>query len=458
MNKISKTLIIIFLLPILFFSSCNIFDEAETISAEDEIREIMPFNQYLTAYWRGLDMGRYQLQWSQHLGGVSSRHLNIDRYEMSTTHNNDIWYFYYNYIFYDLHHMINLANEMDSRAYRGMTRILKAYSLGFMTDTWGDIPHEHATDYITGTSFPEYDTQDLLYMQILNLLDNGINDLNQARTDNNGPMPTAESDPIYHGNLDQWERAANAIRLRHLLRMGNQQQDYSQAHQHITNRQGLAGSSDDMIYYFDESLDQVNPHYFFDNTSRPTRVGAFFVNLLKEQEDPRLPYFVSQNNSGEYKGTLPGEGLFNASFPGEAVASSQTPIALICYTEQKFMEAEVYLRMGEQSMADQAFEEAVIASLRSFDIEEPDWEAEHAQIENVSMEQIINAKYIALFLNPEVWSDYRRTGYPELPPYEDAAQEEIPRRFLYPSEEFNLNGDNVPSDTDLYTRMWWDTE
>ena len=60
------------------------------------------------------------------------------------------------------------------------------------------------------------------------------------------------------------------------------------------------------------------------------------------------------------------------------------------------------------------------------------------------LEAIMNEKYKALYLNPQAWSDWRRTGYPVLtvnPVYGTQA----PRRFLYPEDEVNTN-DNFPPD------------
>ncbi len=439
----------------ILLTACDLFDDPEPPSTEELLMDQMPYTQYIISYWRGWDMARFQLQWSQQLSGIRSTHLEVDRYEMRHFHNDDIWYFYYNNIFRELQNMISMSNELNSRAYRGISRILQAYSLGFVTDTWGDVPHEFAIRYYTQEPLPEYDEQQQLYLEIMQLLELGLQDL-EAATNNPVMVPGPEADPIYKGNLEQWKRAANVIRLRHLLRMGNHSGNYSNALGHLTSRQGFASNQDDMVYIYNEGLEQYNPHYFFDNERQHTRVGAFLVNMLKETNDPRTEVFLTRNTAGEYIGSSPAEGLVDASFPGPALASRTAPTTLIGFTEQKFMEAELYWRTGSQAQADQAFQEAVISSLRSFDIEDPDWEAEHAEIENVSLEQIMNAKYVALFLNPEVWTDYRRTGYPELPPYEYAQVEEIPRRFLYPAEEFNINSQNVPADVDIYTRMWWD--
>ncbi len=434
----------------LLVTACDPFDDDDS-SPEEVLQMQMPFTQYIVSYWRGIDTGRFQLQWSQQLSGVSGRHLAIDRYQMERFDTENIWYFYYDHIYRDLQNIIAVSTEVNARAYRGIARVLQAYSLGFMTDTWGDVPHEMAMGYFSQVNLVTYDEQQNVYMEIMQLLEQGVQDLNAA-SQSGGLLPGPGEDPIYQGDLNQWKKAANVIRLRHLLRMANQSGNYNIALGYITSQPMFAGSHDDMVYAYREDLDQVNPHYFF---RQVTRAGNFFVQLLLQNNDPRTPHLLTKNIYGEYVGTPPGSAMQNASSPGPAVASQTTPLALITFTEQKFIEAEVHFKSGQQALADAAFQEAVISSLRSFGIEDPEWEAEHASIENVDLEQIINAKYVALFLNPEVWSDYRRTGYPNLEAYN---AQEIPRRFLYAEREYNINSANVPPDVDMYTRMWWDVE
>jgi hypothetical protein len=57
-------------------------------------------------------------------------------------------------------------------------------------------------------------------------------------------------------------------------------------------------------------------------------------------------------------------------------------------------------------------------------------------------QEIMTEKYIALFQNIEVWSDYKRTCIPALTPAGGAAQ--IPGRLLYSQDERNANP-NIPA-------------
>jgi len=54
-----------------------------------------------------------------------------------------------------------------------------------------------------------------------------------------------------------------------------------------------------------------------------------------------------------------------------------------------------------------------------------------------SLVNIIEEKYISLFLNPEVWNDYKRTCLPALTPATGASQ--IPVRLVYPLSERTAN-------------------
>ena len=68
--------------------------------------------------------------------------------------------------------------------------------------------------------------------------------------------------------------------------------------------------------------------------------------------------------------------------------------------------------------------------------------------------QVSLQEWIALYQNPEAWTLWRRTGSPNLTP--TAGANGIPRRFLYPTNEYSLNGQNVPQATLFTPRIFWD--
>jgi len=66
-------------------------------------------------------------------------------------------------------------------------------------------------------------------------------------------------------------------------------------------------------------------------------------------------------------------------------------------------------------------------------------------------------KYVALFTQPEVWADWRRTGLPQLKAAaNNDTNGQIPRRLPYTLDEKTYNGQNVPPRVGLTSRVWWD--
>lgn len=63
---------------------------------------------------------------------------------------------------------------------------------------------------------------------------------------------------------------------------------------------------------------------------------------------------------------------------------------------------------------------------------------------NGTLEQIITQKWIANWTNAtEAWCDWKRTGYPDLQAGPVAIRKVLPVRFVYSSEELNLNAANA---------------
>ncbi|WP_255702608.1 SusD/RagB family nutrient-binding outer membrane lipoprotein [Antarcticibacterium sp. 1MA-6-2] len=75
------------------------------------------------------------------------------------------------------------------------------------------------------------------------------------------------------------------------------------------------------------------------------------------------------------------------------------------------------------------------------------------------IEAIITQKWIATNgINAEQsWYDYNRTGFPEnLPISLQASTPDRPVRLAYPASELTSNGNNVPSQPDVFnTKIFW---
>lgn len=73
----------------------------------------------------------------------------------------------------------------------------------------------------------------------------------------------------------------------------------------------------------------------------------------------------------------------------------------------------------------------------------------------ITLEKIINQKYVALFTMPEGYHDWRRTGFPALKANQDSDKKAIPVRLPTPQDERNYNK-NATVVGDIYQNLWWD--
>lgn len=85
--------------------------------------------------------------------------------------------------------------------------------------------------------------------------------------------------------------------------------------------------------------------------------------------------------------------------------------------------------------------------------------------EEERFEQIINQKYISTFFQHyQGWTEFRRTGYPEIWIGSDQGVTggQIPKRLTYPNDEYLKHEENVRRAAErmggdgLMTKMWWD--
>ena len=67
-------------------------------------------------------------------------------------------------------------------------------------------------------------------------------------------------------------------------------------------------------------------------------------------------------------------------------------------------------------------------------------------VDNLTLEDIMIQKHIAMFLQPESYSDYRRTGLPTLFPVSGS---NIPVRWNYSANEYQFNS-SAPSASSVY--------
>ena len=195
---------------------------------------------------------------------------------------------------------------------------------------------------------------------------------------------------------------------------------------------------------------------------------AIYANALTA-EQVALPINGVTYNEGDFVGVTAG-GLYHASEIGDYFTGAQSAVSLISYVEVKFIEAEASFRNSDLVNAATAYNAAVNASLDKYDVSDAAWELANTSetAATITLTKIFDAKYIALFLNMETFSDWRRrenrldvdagTGVFLTPAIGGTTPSgDIPRRFIYPTAA-RTYGDPVtfPAGKILTDRVWWD--
>ncbi|GEM_PF-5998641 len=120
------------------------------------------------------------------------------------------------------------------------------------------------------------------------------------------------------------------------------------------------------------------------------------------------------------------------------------------------MEAEILFEKSLTEQARKAYSLAVESSLKDHGVFNQQWLNESPDTHELSLENIIEQKYIALFLQPTVWIDGKSSGFPEIKPaLNNHTGEKIPRRLPYGQTEYDRNYENVP-DVQIWEPVWWD--
>ncbi len=380
-----------------------------------------------------------------------------------------------------------------------------------MVDLWGDIPYSEVGSLITSSTIEnaKYDDQVSLYTQFISELDEAATYFASASTD----ASFSKYDILISGDVERWQKYANSLRLRLLMRISNY--DESTAKSAITamlnnsstyplvdgemNGEYSVSGTDillepltDYVNTLQSALTEVNGHYAPD----------YMLNtVMKPYDDPRIPVMFDK-----YGETVDGEFVQNEEFAAMPVtwdesetdanymyysildsatfiSNSALPGIVITASEVNFLKAEAYERWGLGD-AQAAFEAGVKQSVgfyyylnnlntsglttetypESSVIDDFVTTLDFASKSSAEqLEMIYDQKWLHLgFLQSiEAWSEYRRTGYPALTFEDDtkSGYEKPPVRLLYPEDEKSYNADNysaVQSEDTRDTQIFWD--
>lgn len=124
---------------------------------------------------------------------------------------NDDWRSVYIGMFQNIRIIETIAQTKNIPFHLGVSHVLEAYTLLNAVDKWGDIPYTEANlaDDNGSSSFnPSADDDEFLYDRALEILDQALSELNQV-SESTPPI----NDIYYNGNVTNWVKLANSIKL-----------------------------------------------------------------------------------------------------------------------------------------------------------------------------------------------------------------------------------------------------
>jgi len=353
-----------------------------------------------------------------------------------------------------------------------VARIMKAYFFSVLTDRWGEIPYTEALKGHLDFS-PSYDTQEFIYTDLLKELAEAHDQIDEGAA--------VQGDFLFNGNMENWKRFSNSLRLVLALRLSDVAPQIGRPHFVAAYENGLL-TSDFMYPYLQEANNQ-NPWFARYLTRVDYAISNTLYNYMAPLNDPRLPVYADPAAATQTIVPMPygvtntvAGSITNAqvSYLGSFFRAQNSSLPILTRSQLYFSLAEGVHRGWISGDAGTFYAEAIQASMEMTNVfNEQAFNAYIAQ-PNVAwnpsraIELIGNQKWVALYLQGyeawSEWSEWRRLGYPALSPAPDALNQsrQIPRRQAYPTTERDINTANWQEAVsrqgpdELDTKVWWD--
>lgn len=403
-------------------------------------------------------------------------------------------------------------------------KIMRVLAFQPLTDALGDIPYSEASQGLTGNYKPKYDTQQDIYNGLLGELEDAI-----ASFDTSKPTFGA-ADVFYGGDIARWKKFANTLMLRMAMHLSNKDAATAKTWALKAINGGLMTDIADIAYlkYSSTATNPRAPYTEYQATQDPDnaqggKIASTFINQMKNTKDPRMyvlsvvwnkvgSAYVPDTIMAHQKGMIPGSVI---GYPIDFESYSEfsplwwnrdtSPLIILGPSEAYLLLSEAILRgyyTGTTADEKAAYDLGVTRAMQQWALWpkialSPNTNTVTAnQITRYladgypyntagtfaqRLEQISIQKWVCLFGDDyEVWTNWRRTGYPAFSwknwngnqPYPGSVTGgEFFRRMPLPDETASNNENQqealarqgfpldpkVKAQSDaLLDRVWWD--
>jgi len=456
-----KIKIILLLITAGFFASCD--KDFEEVNTNPNDPTAVPSELLLGQIARNTANTLYSAQlggdmgscWSQQWGKV--QYNDEARYFPRDGNIDGLWSNFYIGIAEDADKMYQLAIEEGNDASAGVALVMKANAFLWLTDIYGAVPFTDALKGSEGLFTPAYDSQATVYAGCYALLDEAMAKLATG----NGELSSVH-DIVYGGNIASWSKFAASLKFRAMMRNSKNGVDTVEMNRLVDNGMLFSSTNEEAKVIYESASPNANPTYETIDLGARTeyRIGEEMVMHLDGTTglgtDARLQVYAQENENGIYVGKPAGyTNLPNATYNVNTISAIGTkyleataPGYLLGYTELQFLLAEAAKKgyiTGSDATAENYYLAGIASSFSENGVALAGYETGAAVTYNTTaaLEQIATQKWIATYGQGfESWTEWRRTGFPNLAPAVEGNISQIPSRITYPSLEQSLNGAN----------------
>jgi len=391
-----------------------------------------------------------------------------------------------------------------------MASIIKVEALHRIADMYGPLPYKN---FGNGALQNSYDSQKDVYYKFFDELDSAVYTLTNFNQKYPGATALANYDFIFNGNIVQWIKFANTLKLRLAMRIvyADPAKAQAEAESAVNHPIGVFTSASDVaLLQQASSMTYNHPLYIICYNFGETRMGGNMDSFLNGYKDPRVSAYFNKSSASDYRGIRNGISIAAKATYSEGPFSSlnisaTSPIIWMGPAEAYFLRAEGALRGWNMGGTAQSFYETGIqtsftywgaSGASTYILDSLSVPAAYTDPQNAAnnittgsaylstitikwkasasfetnLERIMTQKWIAGFPDgQEAWSEFRRTGYPKVFPVVVNNSGGLIntttqiRRLPFPSTEYTNNSSGVAQAVGLLggadnggTKLWWD--
>ena len=395
---------------------------------------------------------------------------------------------------YDLQNIININSDDaikgsvtkfgSNNNQIAIARILKAYIFWTITDRWGDIPYSEALKGNANLT-PKYDKQEDIYKDLIKELTEAKAQFETTGAPALGDImfykpgtPAATTTVAWATVVGRWKKLANSIRMLIALRTSKVYPNagdwaataFAAA---FNDADGyIAANTDNFVLNYPGNVSAFrNPWYNLYNGRTDYAESKVMTDYMAAYADPRQASYGSNTNGFPY-GLTRDQAIALPTNYAKVLAdnkrTSTSPYYIVTAANVALAIAEAAQRGWITATAVTWYQNGITLAWAQWGVTgtiATYYANPNVDLTTGALQKIQFQQYLAYYPDGiQAWSNWRRTGIPALVPTPNATNtsKQIPRRFVYGTNEYSLNTANVTAAAALYNndspdgRVWWD--